>query len=64
MRKIYTWEIRYIKDGEVISEFEYSKLYGVKKYIEILTGNMDVSSLKIFRNSEDFTGKINLFLYK
>ena len=62
--KNYVWKITYIKDGEKFGDIEYSKLWAVKRYIEILTGNMDVSSLKIFRNDEDFTGKINLFLYK
>lgn len=63
--KFYSYEIKYNKDGEIISEYFYSKMSTVERYIYILTDrNFNVSELKFFRNSIDITPQVNRFLMK
>lgn len=66
MKKFYEYEIRYFnnKNGEQTSEIEYSKLYAIKKYIELLTSDLDISNLAIYRNAIDITANINKYLMK
>lgn len=63
--KFYSYEIKYNKDGEIISEYLYNKMSTVERYIYILTDqNFNCSELKIFRNSIDITPQVNRFLMK
>lgn len=61
----YSYEIKYINDGEQTSEFEYSKFSAIARYMEIITSkNFDISNLAILRNGTDITSQVNRFLYK
>lgn len=61
----YSYEIKYINNGEQTSEFEYSKFSAIARYMEIITSkNFDISNLAILRNGTDITPQVNKFLYK
>lgn len=61
----YSYEIRYINNGEQTSEFEYSKFSAITRYMElIISKNFDISNLAILRNGTDITPQVNKFLYK
>lgn len=61
----YSYEIKYINNGEQTSEFEYSKLSAMYNYMsKLIDANFNISSLKILRNGTDITGQVNKFLYK
>lgn len=61
----YSYEIKYINNGEQTSEFEYSKLSAMYNYMnKLIDTSQNISSLKILRNGTDITGQVNKFLYK
>lgn len=61
----YSYEIKYINNGEQTSEFEYSKLSAMYNYInKLIDANQNISCLKILRNGTDITEQVNKFLYK
>lgn len=63
--KNYSYEIKYINNGEQTSEFEYSKLRAMYNYInKLIDANQNISCLKILRNGTDITEQVNKFLYK
>lgn len=63
--KNYSYEIKYIKEGEQTSEFEYSKMSALYNYMgKLIEANQDISSLKILRNGTDITPQVNKFLYR
>lgn len=60
-----SYEIKYNRDGEVISEFEYSKFSAIARYMELITArDFNLSELKIIKNGKDITPQVNKFLYK
>lgn len=63
--KNYSYEIKYNNNGEITSEYLYSKTNLIQRYIEILTQhNFNISELKALRNGTDITAQINKFLDK
>ena len=63
--KNYSYEIKYNKNGEQTSEFEYSKFSALYNYMnKLIDTNQDISSLKILRNGTDITPQVNKFLYR
>lgn len=63
--KNYSYEIKYNNNGEITSEYLYSKMNLIQRYIEILTQhNFNIRELKALRNGTDITAQINRFLMK
>lgn len=64
MKKNNSFEIKYNRDGEVTSEFEYSKFSAVSRYMKLITArDFKLSELKILKNGKEITEQVNKFLF-
>ena len=61
-----TWKISYKRKGKPIEQVCFSKKEIVHEYLNILDlpFTEDISELKIFKNSTDYTSTLNKFLSK
>lgn len=58
-----SWSLTWVAGGKPCKKFYNSKLAAVSQYMNIPQILHDISELKIWRGDEDYTSKLNKFLY-